>query len=69
MNDFLGKQLDVGDHVVLVRPNYREFVRGTVVRFTKCYAIVEYVNEWTEKPTDIKQAGKQLIIIGKEDDD
>jgi len=34
MKDFLGKELQIGDSVVVVVPNYREFVLAQIVAFT-----------------------------------
>ena len=47
MKDFLGKQLDVGDEVVLTAPQYRHLVKAKVVAFTPKKVRVEYNNTWT----------------------
>ena len=46
MKDFLGKQLDVGDEVVLTAPQYRHLVKAKVVAFTPKKVRVEYSNTW-----------------------
>ena len=46
MKDFLGKQLDVGDEVVLTAPQYRHLVKAKVVAFTPKKVRVEYNNTW-----------------------
>lgn len=35
MKDFLGKELNVGDKVVCLRPEYKYFVHGEVVKITE----------------------------------
>lgn len=47
MKDFLGKQLDIGDEVVLTAPLYRHLVKAKVVSFTPKKVRVEYNNTWT----------------------
>lgn len=66
MQDFLGKDLVIGDTVLFIAPSYRNYAIGTVVRFTNKYAIIEYVNTWNYSSglkTDIKQTGEQLIKV------
>ena len=46
MKDFLGKQLDVGDDVVLTAPQYRHLVKARVIAFTPKKVRVEYNNTW-----------------------
>lgn len=57
--DFLGNTLNVGDEVVLVRPNYREFIVGTISKFTQCYVFVELPGKYCHEV--IKQSPSQLI--------
>ena len=47
MKDFLGKQLDIGDEVVLTAPQYRHLVKAKVIAFTPKKVRVEYSNTWT----------------------
>lgn len=34
MKDFLNKELEIGDKVVFITPNYREFSTGVIFGFT-----------------------------------
>lgn len=42
MKDFLKQELKVGDMVVTVRPQYREFVLAQIIKFTPQKVVVEY---------------------------
>lgn len=42
MKDFLGKELELGDLVVVTEPNYRNFVRAKIIAFTPKKVRVEY---------------------------
>jgi hypothetical protein len=46
MKDFLGKELAIGDIVVLTAPKYRHFTKATVIAFTKQKVRVSYINNW-----------------------
>ncbi|QGT54393.1 hypothetical protein b3_0149 [Synechococcus phage B3] len=68
MKDFLGNNLEVGDIVVMMRPNYREFMKAKIVRFTKCFVIVTYEEKYGPNREfvshyEIKQDPCQLIKI------
>jgi len=63
--DFFGNTLREGDTVVLIRPRYRELVRGKVLYFTPCYVFVEYELHYGQQgrknTAEVKQTGKQLV--------
>ena len=63
MKDFLGNELAVGDDVVMMLPGYRSFRKGTIHRFTKCYAVVRYKSMSGTKlyDSEIKQEPSQLV--------
>jgi hypothetical protein len=65
MNDYLGKELAVGDTIIMITPGYRDFTKGKIVRFTPQYAIIEMPKtvRWSGYPNGIKQQGYQLIKI------
>lgn len=42
MKDFIGKDLAVDDYVVIMRPNYREFVLGKILKFTPKMVTVSF---------------------------
>jgi hypothetical protein len=44
MKDFLGKDLAVGDYVVMMLPRYREYCLAKVIAFTAKKIRVEYTN-------------------------
>jgi hypothetical protein len=52
MKDFLGKELRIGDSVIIVAPNYREFVLAQIVAFTPKKVRVVYEDNY----------GKQVLI-------
>ena len=60
MYDYLRREIFISDRVVLVQPGYRNFVDGTVVRFTECFVMVEYTTG-LNYTTIIKQKPEQLI--------
>lgn len=61
MKDFLGKDLQIGDGVVVVLPNYRELVLGKIVAFTPKKVRVVY--EVKGKSYDLIQVPEQLVKI------
>jgi hypothetical protein len=66
MEDFTGKKLVVGDKVVMIAPNYRHLVEGTILRFTPKMVVVEYFNDWnhsTPYRKEIKQVSYQLSKV------
>jgi hypothetical protein len=70
MKDFLGQELSIGDLVVLVIPGYRDFAIGKILRFTKCYAFVNFPKPWQGAAVggegEFKQYPSQLIRITEE---
>lgn len=46
MKDFLGKELNIDDEVVLTAPQYRFFVKAKIIAFTPKKVRVEYYNTW-----------------------
>jgi hypothetical protein len=68
MKDFLGNDLQVGDKVVMLLPNYRSFIYAKIVRFTKCFVIVTYEEKWGANRERVshyerKQEPTQLIKV------
>lgn len=64
MKDFLGKELEVGDYVVLVRPNYRELMLATIIKFSPKQVRVK----WGEgKYEQTSQYPYQLIKVESKD--
>lgn len=46
MQDFLGRDLEIGDAVVTTPKNYRGLVKATIVAFTPQQVRVKYINTW-----------------------
>ena len=42
MIDFLGKEVQVGDEVIIVEPHYHNLIRGLIVKFTPKGVKVNY---------------------------
>lgn len=60
--DYLNKPISIGDTVVLIEPGYRNFVKGKVINYTKCFVYVEYANH-NNYTKVIKQTSEQLIVF------
>lgn len=58
--DYNGNKLNVGDVVIFIRPNYREFITGVISGFTPKYVCVKYRDRY-KGYVDIHQIGSQLI--------
>lgn len=61
MKDFLGKDLQIGDSVVVAVPNYREFALAKIVAFTPKKVRVVY--EEKGESHDLIQDPRQLVKI------
>ena len=51
MKDFIGKDLAADDHVVIMRPNYREFVLGKIIKFTPKMVTVSFRDQYGRMDT------------------
>ena len=58
--DYNGNELNIGDVVIFIRPNYREFVTGVAVAFTPKCVRVKYRNQRGDY-VEILQFDYQLI--------
>ena len=68
MKDYLGNELEIGDHVVGVLPGYREFVKGVIYAFTPQKVRIEYFYNFYGQGMSSKkilQDPAQLIAIDK----
>lgn len=65
--DFLGKELAIGDTVILVAPGYRHLCKATIIAFTPKQVRVEYSNTWNHGDEgyvqQIIQLPSQLVRI------
>ena len=62
--DFLGKELEVGDHVVFVQLGYRNLMKGKVLKLTPKMVYVKH-KETNTGSTITKQSHEQLVKIEK----
>lgn len=58
--DYLNHKLNIGDRVVFITPNYRDFSIGIIKKFTKVYVFIETDKKYNN---EIKQTANQLIKI------
>lgn len=62
MKDYFGNELQIGDKIVMIEPNYRNFVTGKILKFTPKNIQVEYISS-TGYPHNILQQPQQLIKV------
>ncbi len=60
--DFLGKELNVGDHVVFMQKNYRNFLKGEIISMSEKKATIKHDKTNTCSTETIQFFG-QLIKI------
>ena len=65
MKDFLDNDLGIGDKVVFIKPGYRDFSTGTIIRFTKYFVIIEK-DKGDYHAKTIRQEPTQLIKVIKD---
>lgn len=65
MKDFLGNELSIGDTVVMIRPQYRELFKTKIIRFTKCYVILDSSDIDGHYGDTIKQTPDQMIKVSE----
>lgn len=46
MKDFLGRELDIGDKVVVTPKNYRGLIIAEIIKFTASNVRLSYMNTW-----------------------
>lgn len=62
--DFLGRELTLGDYVMFMKQNYREFGMGKIIKFTPQKVRVKWGNhDWAE----ILQTADQLVKVEGEE--
>jgi hypothetical protein len=68
MQDFLGKELNEGDYVAVLPPNYRHMVKGKVIGFTKKQIVIEYLphnGSWADKLEITRREPHYVSKIGE----
>lgn len=67
MKDFLGRNLEIGDSVIVIAPNYRHFVLARIIKFTPNRVRVSFMNTWNYGGdgyyTEILQDPSQLTKV------
>ena len=63
--DFLKNDIFVGDEVVFMELNYRNLLKGTVVRITPQMVVIEYYDSGFSKMNKVKQVFNQVVNITK----
>ena len=63
MKDFLKQELAVGDKVVFIQPGYREYMVGTIARFTAKFVVIEYLPYNSSYVRELKQPPCQLVKV------
>lgn len=46
MKDFFGTELNIGDEVAFMEPEYRNMTLGKIVSFAPKTMLIEWVKEW-----------------------
>jgi len=68
MKDYLGNEIEIGDNVVAIMPDYRMFVKGVVYQFTPQKVRIEYYYNFSgnkQSSRTILQEPDQIICINK----
>ena len=67
IKDFLGRELEIGDSVIVIAPGYRNFVLARVIHFTPMQVRVSFMNTWNYSGegyyTELLQSGCQLTKV------
>jgi len=66
MRDFNNVELEIGDTVIFITPNYRDFTKGVILNFTEKTINIEYTNTWNYSDgfiKKIKQSPHQVIKV------
>ena len=67
MKDFLGRELELGDSVIIIAPNYRHFVLARIIAFTPKNVRVAFMNTWNFAApgyyTELLQSPSQLTKV------
>lgn len=65
MKDFLGNTIEVGAKVVFIAPNYRQLVKGEIIKITPKKVLVRYINNWnfsTGTEFEVYQEPQQVVV-------
>lgn len=66
-SDFIGRELEIGDSVIVIAPNYRHFVLARIIQFTPKQVRVSFMNTWNYggegRYTELLQSPQQLTKV------
>ena len=57
MKDFLDQELNIGDNVIIITPNYRDFTLAQVIKFTAKNVRVKFNGR------ELLQSPDQLVLM------
>jgi hypothetical protein len=67
MKDFLGNELKVGDTVIFIEPNYRNFQKGKIFKITEKTIFINWRNPQCRINSEdtLKQSGYQVVKVAE----
>jgi hypothetical protein len=67
MKDFLGNELKVGDTVIFIEPNYRNFQKGKIFKITEKTIFISWRNPRCRISSEdtLKQSGYQVVKVAE----
>jgi hypothetical protein len=63
--DFLGRDINVGDEVILVQRNYRNLLKGTIIKITDKMCVVKHERQ-NIGSTETRQFHNQVVKVSTE---
>lgn len=66
MQDFLGRELQLGDFVIFKNPGYSDLTLGKVVKITPKMVRLEYKSRYGEKDSTVINSGDTVRVDEKE---
>ncbi len=64
MNDFLGQEIAVGDHVVFMRRFYRQLLRGKITKIGKVKVTIAHERSPSGDYQTIQESRQLIKIVG-----
>lgn len=67
MKDFLGNELKVGDTIIFIEPNYRNFQKGKIFKITEKTVFINWQNPQygIDSGDTLKQYGYQVVKVAE----
>lgn len=63
MQDFLKRNLEIGDSVIFITPGYRQYTLGRVLDFAKSKIRVLTGTDWRGEARTLLQSPEQLVKV------